>query len=68
MEKDIIQGVIFQDQIRQGECAVRVIFDYLSDGIIPSKSIFIQPQLILRSNLAKTCAPYLNPVHKPTSY
>ena len=63
MEKNIIQAVIFQDQIRQGESAVRVIFDFLSDGIVPSKSIFIQPQLILRSNLAKTCGPYLNPVH-----
>jgi LacI family transcriptional regulator len=60
MEKDIIQAVIFQDQIRQGESAVRLIFDYFSDGIIPSKFINIQPQLILRSNLLKTCAPYLN--------
>ena len=64
MEKGIIQAVIFQDQIRQGESAVRVMFDYLSGGIVPSKSIFIQPQLILRSNLTKTCGPYLNPVHQ----
>ncbi|MDR2617453.1 MAG: LacI family DNA-binding transcriptional regulator [Treponema sp.] len=69
MEKDIIQGVIFQDQIRQGENAVRVVFDYLSGGIIPSKSILIQPQLIMRSNLVKTCGPYLNPVtHKTAAY
>jgi LacI family transcriptional regulator len=59
MEKGIIQGIIFQDQIRQGECAVRVMSDFLSDGIVPSKSIFIQPQLILKSNIGKTCGPYL---------
>jgi LacI family transcriptional regulator len=59
MDKGIIQAVIFQDQIRQGEIAVMTLFDYISGGKLPVKSILIQPQLILKSNIAKTCEAYL---------
>jgi len=59
LEKDVIQAVIFQDQISQGEYAIKSVFDYLSMGTAPEHTVFVQPQLILKSNIENTCSAYL---------
>ena len=59
LENGVIQAVIFQDQIAQGEYAIRSVFDYLTQGTVPEHTVFVQPQIILKSNIEKTCAEYL---------
>ena len=58
LERDVIQAIIFQDQIAQGEYAIKSVFDYLAQGVEPEPTVFMQPQLILKSNLEKTCSAY----------
>jgi LacI family transcriptional regulator len=50
VKQNIIQGMIFQDQIAQGGVAVRVIYDKLVRNIVEKETIFIQPQIVLRNN------------------
>ena len=42
---------LFQDLERQGGIAVRILYEYIAEQKIPSKTIYITPQLVLSSNL-----------------
>lgn len=48
--KNVIQGVMYQDQIQQGEEVVKAVFDYFSKGKC-KEQILVMPQLIMKSNI-----------------
>lgn len=52
VEERVIQGVIFQDPVKQGELAVRTVYSHLAEGKECDKNIFVQPRLILRNNIS----------------
>ena len=47
----IVQCSIFQDLESQGMTAVKVIYEYIAEQKQPKKTIYITPQLVIRSNL-----------------
>jgi LacI family transcriptional regulator len=46
-----VKATVFQCPEKQGSIAIQTMFRYLSEGIVPSPSIGVIPQLIIRSNL-----------------
>ena len=55
----LLNGVIFQDPVRQGELAVRALFDYLTIRKECPPEILVNPQLVLSSNFTY----YLSDIH-----
>ncbi len=51
VKRDFIQGVIFQDPVKQGRYAVKAIYDALIENVEVDKNIFVTPQLVLKSNI-----------------
>jgi len=51
IHKDTIQCTVFQDLERHGRTAVKVIYEYLAEQKIPDKTMYIKPQIIIKSNL-----------------
>jgi LacI family transcriptional regulator len=51
VDEGVMNGVIFQNPINQGELAVKTIYAYLAEGLSCEDNIYIQPQLILRNNI-----------------
>ena len=51
MKRDIIQGVIYQDPVKQGRYAVKAIYRTLFENTSVEKNIWITPQLVLKSNM-----------------
>jgi LacI family transcriptional regulator len=51
VDDGVINGVIFQNPIKQGELSVRTIYAYLAEGTKCEDNIYVQPQLILRNNI-----------------
>lgn len=49
----VVQCTLFQDLERQGRTAVRIIYEYIAEKKEPPKTIYITPQLVIRSNLDK---------------
>lgn len=47
----VVRATIHQCPEQQGSIAIRTMFNYLSDGIVPNTSIEVTPQLVMRSNL-----------------
>ena len=50
VEQGIIHGLIYQDPVTQGRIAVKVIYEHLTQRKVCEQNIFVQPQLVLRSN------------------
>lgn len=46
-----VQCSLFQDLEHQGSRAVRIIYEYIAEHKVPPKTIYITPQLVLKSNL-----------------
>jgi len=46
-----IQGVVVQNQKEQATRAVMALFDYLAEHTYPEQNIYVDPHLLLRSNL-----------------
>ena len=51
LEDGTVQCSIFQDLESQGRTAVKVIYEYIAEQKQPQKTIYITPQLIIKSNL-----------------
>lgn len=51
MKQDVVQATIFQDPFRQGYLAVEKMYQYIAEGIVPEDVIFIEPNVILQSNI-----------------
>lgn len=51
LKRDTIQGVIFQDPMKQGRYAVKAIHDALIKNVPVDSNIFITPQLVLKSTI-----------------
>jgi len=51
VKRDFIQGVVFQDPVRQGRYAVKAIHDALIANASIEENILITPQLVLKSNI-----------------
>jgi ABC-type sugar transport system substrate-binding protein len=51
MNKGIIVATIHQNPELQGKLALRAVYSYLSEGILPEETILVTPQLALRSNV-----------------
>ena len=51
MEKGVIQCSIFQDLEKHGRTAVKVIYEYLAEQKRPDRTMYIKPQIIIKSNL-----------------
>lgn len=52
VDEKLMNGVIFQDPVKQGEIAVKTVYQYLVEGHQCEQNIFVQPRLILRNNMA----------------
>lgn len=50
IEQGVINGLIYQDPIRQGEIAVMTIYKYIAERKLCKQDILVRPQLVLRSN------------------
>lgn len=50
MENDIIQATIFQEPGRQGKLAIKVMYEYLTEGKNPENNIIINPRIVLKCN------------------
>ena len=50
-ERGTIRASIYQDPYLQGQTAVRLLVDFLSNGISIPKSNYLNPGIVLRSNL-----------------
>lgn len=48
-----IQCAIYQSPGEQGRRTVRALYEFLSEGKVPDKKIYVKPQLVLRSNLCE---------------
>lgn len=46
-----VKATIYQCPETQGSIAIRILFQYLTEGLLPESSIEVIPQLIIRSNL-----------------
>lgn len=55
-----MQGVIFQDTVRQGEIAVRLIYRHLANSKAVEDNVLVKPQLVLRSNIDDYYIEYAN--------
>ncbi len=53
VDEGIIQGIIFQNPVKQGKIAVKTIYGYLTSGEKCNDDILIYPQLVLRNNFKK---------------
>lgn len=51
MKQDVVQATIFQDPFRQGYLAVEQMYKYIAEGVTPEDVIFIEPTVILQSNI-----------------
>lgn len=51
IEDGRIQCTIYQNPRELGRRTVRAIYEFLSDGVIPEKKIYIKPEIVIRSNL-----------------
>lgn len=51
VDKGIIQGVIFQNPRKMGEKAIEVLYGHLAEGRKIEENIYIEPNLVLRSNM-----------------
>lgn len=51
MKEDVIQATIFQDPFKQGYTAVEKMFYHISESLELDSTIFIQPSVILQSNI-----------------
>lgn len=52
VDEGVMNGVIFQDPVRQGEIAIKTIYSYLVERKPCEQEVFVHPQLILRNNIA----------------
>ena len=51
LKQDVIQATIFQNPYNQGRLAVRYLYEYLTEGKALKKNIFLDPQLVIKSNV-----------------
>lgn len=51
MRQGVVQCSLFQDLERQGQTAVRVLYEHIAEQKTPPKTIYITPELVLQSNL-----------------
>lgn len=51
MQRGAIQCSLFQNTAEQGRLAVRILFDYLTEGKRPEREVLVPPFIALRSNL-----------------
>ena len=51
IDNDIVQFSLFQNMDRQGRQAIRLLYDYLIQGINPSEDVLVAPEIIVRGNL-----------------
>ena len=51
MQSRMIRGIIFQDPVKQGKTAIEVCYRYLTSRKMPKSDIYINPSLLLRSNV-----------------
>lgn len=49
VEDGTISGIIFQDPVKQGRCAVRTLYRYLVEHEKVEKEILVAPQIVLKS-------------------
>lgn len=49
-DEQLIQGVIFQDPIRQGKIAIRILFDFLTMNKPCAEDTLVYPHMVLASN------------------
>ena len=47
----VVQASLFQDLERQGRTAVRILYEYIAEQKTPAKTVYITPQLVIKSNL-----------------
>jgi LacI family transcriptional regulator len=50
VDNDIVQCVIYQDQLKQAEIAVNVLYEYLTTRHKCERIIFISPQIVFKNN------------------
>jgi LacI family transcriptional regulator len=51
LENGIVKASIFQDQFRQGRYGLRYLYDYITSNQKINDVIYINPQIILKSNM-----------------
>ena len=51
MKRNVIQATIFQDPFQQGYMAVEQLYRCIAEGIQPESTLYIQPTVILQSNV-----------------
>lgn len=51
MKQDVVQATIFQDPFRQGYMVTEWIYKSIAEGVVPDDIIFIEPTVILQSNI-----------------
>ena len=52
LEQGTISASIYQDPYLQGQTAVRILIDHLTNGNLIPKIYYLNPGIVLRSNLA----------------
>lgn len=50
IKDDVIQAAIFQDPFTQGKQAVRTLYRYLVEDILPQETLLINPRIVIKSN------------------
>lgn len=51
LAKGVIQATIFQNPYRQGFEAVRLLFRFLVEGVVPPPCRYLEPIVVMRSNM-----------------
>jgi LacI family transcriptional regulator len=51
LEQGTISASIYQDPYLQGQTAVRILVDHLTTGNVIPKTCYLNPGIVLRSNL-----------------
>lgn len=51
LEAGVVQASLFQDLERQGLTAVRILYEHIAEQKTPPKTVYITPQLVVKSNL-----------------
>ncbi len=52
MQEGLIHALIYQDPFTQGYLAIKVLFDYVSSGIVPeNENLYTKIEIVLRENL-----------------
>lgn len=46
-----VQATIYQSPQKQGDIAIQTMYRYLAEGVVPSPTIAVVPQLVMKSNL-----------------